>query len=88
MVECAELARAGRTPAPFNGCAAVAGGGAAMGIVQPPIALDPTPKADAAPTFAGPVIVYDRDAAIAATPARDERPQPRWHRQLPMRRVA
>jgi hypothetical protein len=91
MVECAELARAGRTPAPFYGCAAAIGGGAAMGIVQPPIALAPTPKANATPTFAGPVIVYDRDAEMAtapATPARDERPQPRQYRDLPMRRVA
>jgi hypothetical protein len=91
MVECTELARAGRTPAPFYGCAAAAGGGAAMGIVQPPIAVTPTPKANATPTFVGPVIVYDRDADLAVTPvtpARDERAQPRRYRDLPMRRVA
>jgi hypothetical protein len=93
MVECAELARAGRTPAPFYGCAQAAGGGAAMGVVQPPIAQAPAAAASATPAFIGPVIVYDRDATMAAAPALPTReprpqPQPKPHHGLPMRRVA
>jgi hypothetical protein len=91
MVECAEMARAGRTPAPFHGCAQVGGGGAAMGIVQPPIALADVPVAGTAPTFSGPVIVYSRDTdAVAAAdrPAGERRAQRKQHHDLPVRRVA
>ena len=97
MVECAELARAGRTPAPFHGCAHGAGGGPAIGVMQPPLALESRPRGVAAPAFLGPVIVYDRDttsdaAAPLPQPTREPWPQakPRHQapHQAPMRRVA
>ncbi len=93
MVECAELARAGRTPAPFYGCAHGAGGGPAMGVVQPPRALERQPLEGVAPGFAGPVIVYDRDTAPASTapivqPLRERRSQAMPRQAAPMRRVA
>lgn len=89
MVECAELARAGRTPAPFYGCAQAAGGGAAMGIVQPPIAVAPRP-ADTGSGFLGPVIVYvrhtDPEALVLPKPEQCRRPTPR--QPAAIRRVA
>ena len=90
MVECAELARAGRTPAPFHGCAHGAGGGPAMGVLQPPVALAPKPASTA---FAGPVIVYDRDAvplvpAPIAQPSREHRHHATPRDPAIMRRVA
>jgi len=91
MAECAELARAGRTPAPFYGCVQVMGGGGAMGIVQPPIASAAAPAISAAPTFTGPVIVFNRDTDLAdgqALPTRERRAQRKQRHDLPVRRVA
>jgi hypothetical protein len=93
MVECAELARAGRVPAPFHGCAHGAGGGPAMGVLQPPVALAPTPRLAAAPAFPGPIIVYDRDTAADSTaplaqPNREQWPQATPRYPAAMRRVA
>ena len=90
MVECAELARAGRRPTAFHGCAHGAGGGPAMGVLQPPLPLAQKPAITA---FAGPVIVYDRDAAPDlsapfAQPNREPRPQATPRHQAVMRRVA
>ena len=90
MVECAELARAGRTPAPFYGCAQVMGGGGAMGIVQPPLTLAEEPMAGTAPTVRGFVVVYNRDTdpAAPALPTRWRRARQQPQHDLPARRVA
>lgn len=91
MVECAELARAGRTPTPFYGCAQVMGGGGAMGIVQPPLALANGSTISAAPTFTGPVIVFNRDTDLAAeqaVPTGERRARRKQRLDLPVRRVA
>jgi hypothetical protein len=93
MVECAELARAGRLPAPFHGCAHGAGGGPAMGVLQPPVALAPRARVAAAPASAAPIIVYDRDTPLGGTastarPTREHRPQATPRYPATMRRVA